>query len=42
MLAKLRERQLKWQSNPEYNQDAMPEVYRYYTEFLETGNYPYT
>lgn len=39
---KIKDSQSNFESNGSYNQDALPEVYAYYKEYLATGKYPYT
>jgi hypothetical protein len=37
----LKIRQSNFQANGAYHQNAMPEVYEYYKQFVATGKYPY-
>lgn len=39
--SRLNEWGIEWESNKDYEQDAMPEVYSYYKQYVETGKYPY-
>ena len=32
---------IEWEHNKDYKQDAMPEVYAYYKQYIETGKFPY-
>jgi len=31
----------EWECNKDYKQDALPEVYTYYKQYIETGKFPY-
>lgn len=38
----IQDRAVNWDSNGGYNQDAMPEIFAHYKDYIATGKFPYT